>query len=427
MNDERDKTDPAYSPQEQARAATTQGQTTKPSEQAEAPGSFSDHARRAADKDLAAKRDDPETRTRINGSGSDSSPGKKARREKPTFREFIDLAKQAISATPSRVGLRSLQKLLKGGVSAKSPLTPLVDELFALLRDWPECSRLALQLSVQTRTKRSSELIRSLRDRLIAHSRSVVGYPEAMRSAVADYDQLTTALTAWVRRQASNDAGTRNDKTADVVDLGWVRWAAVCLMEERLGVSTEGIYRLLEALCPRYPAFAAQEAESLFFSELGDLLGTDKTSSRKVAAGLRLAGGARSLGAEAHGQLRAARDTIGRQNARLDELEATVRALTDSLANATAQIADLSGRLLQKTQEVEHEKKERHLDKEHWDSLGEQQLTRKLNEISERLVHEISEAKLCLSDDAPNVRMALDRMRQMEKALAKVRDGPIRA
>ena len=98
-----------------------------------------------------------------------------------------------------------------------------------------------------------------------------------------------------------------------------------------------------------------------------------------------------------------------------------MRTLTDSFANATARIADLESQLLQKTQQVEQEKKERGLDKEHWETLSEQQLTRKMNEISERLIHEISEAKICLSDDAPNVRMALDRLRQMEKALAKMR------
>ena len=319
------------------------------------------------------------------------------------------------------VGIRSLQKLLKTGVSAKSSPVPLIDELFALLKDWPECSRLALQLSVQTRTKRSSDLIRGLRNRLIAHSRSVVGYPEMPQSAVADHDQLAEALSAWLKRRLNNDTGAGKGGRASPLDLNWARWAAVCLMEEPLIVRTDGIYRLLEALCPKHPSFDPQEAESYFFSELGSLLGKDKPNAWKVAAGLKFAGGARSLGAAMRDQLRAARDTVTRQDARLDELDGTMRTLTDSFANATARIADLESQLLQKTQQVEQEKKERGLDKEHWETLSEQQLTRKMNEISERLIHEISEAKICLSDDAPNVRMALDRLRQMEKALAKMR------
>src|SRR5438552_6783288 len=39
-------------------------------------------------------------------------------------------------------------------------------------------------------------------------------------------------------------------------------------------------------------------------------------------------------------------------------------------------------------------------------------------EITGRLAHEIKEARLCLGDESPNIRMALDRLKQMEKWLS---------
>src|SRR5262249_16760882 len=157
----------------------------------------------------------------------------KAKRQKPTFAEFLELAKQAVSTTPSVAGLKSLQKLLKAGVSGKSSLEPLINDLFVLLKDWPESSRLALHLSVQTRPKRSSDLIRSLRNRLITHSRSIVGCPGSAETE-ADVGQLSKVVDAWLERYLSTRPSAGKDEKATPSDLNWARWGAVCLMEESL-------------------------------------------------------------------------------------------------------------------------------------------------------------------------------------------------
>jgi hypothetical protein len=359
--------------------------------------------------------------TKINGIAENASLRKKARQQKPTFSEFIELAKRAISTTPSVAGLRSIQKLLKTGVTAKSSPILLIEELFTLLKDWPECSRLALQLSVRTRSKQPTDLIRGLRNRLIAHSRAIAGYPEPPKSSVADHEQLAEALNAWLKRRQTNDPGAGKEGKASPADLNWARWAAVCLMEEPLVVRTEGIYRLLETHCPKHPVLGPEEAEIVFFSEIGSLLGVDKLNAGRIAAGLKLAAGARTLGAATRGSLRAARETLGKQNARLDETEGVVKSLRGALADATARIADLEAQLLQKAEQIEQQKTERNLDREHLEVLAEQRLTRMMNDFAGRLAHEIGEARICLDGDEPNVSMTLDRLRQMERILAKMR------
>jgi len=44
-----------------------------------------------------------------------------------------------------------------------------------------------------------------------------------------------------------------------------------------------------------------------------------------------------------------------------------------------------------------------------------------MNDFAGRLAHEIGEARICLDGDEPNVSMTLDRLRQMERILAKMR------
>src|SRR5262249_14525888 len=150
-----------------------------------------------------------------------------------------------------------------------------------LLKDWPACSRLALQLSVQTRARRSSDLVRGLRNRLIAHSRSVVEYPSAPSST--DQDQLGQTVGAWLERRLGDIRVAGKKGKANTPDLDWARWAAVCLMEDPLIVRTEGIYRLLEAFCLRHPGSDMGEAEALFFREVGRLLDGEKANTQRLA------------------------------------------------------------------------------------------------------------------------------------------------
>ena len=117
MNDSAKAWTPHYPLRGKPGGSTIRRQTTKPDGRAGDPRPSTDHADSVGKGDTGAKTDDRATGTRINGVAEDASPRKKARQEKPTFPEFIELAKRAISTTPSVVGIRSLQKLLKTGVS----------------------------------------------------------------------------------------------------------------------------------------------------------------------------------------------------------------------------------------------------------------------------------------------------------------------
>src|SRR6478609_7001036 len=103
-----------------------------------------------ASKGTRAKEDTEKTAPSKNGPKGITVPEegdrepKKAKPPKPDHPEFLELAKQAVALTPPTNGVKALQKILKAGVNAKTALGPLLNDLFALLCNWPDSSRLAL-------------------------------------------------------------------------------------------------------------------------------------------------------------------------------------------------------------------------------------------------------------------------------------------
>jgi hypothetical protein len=85
-----------------------------------------------------------------------------------------------------------------------------------------------------------------------------------------------------------------------------------------------------------------------------------------------------------------------------------------------SRIVELEDQLQKARKEIEKQKIERTLDKEHLEVLAKQQLARSINKMVDRLSHEIAEARVCL-DDPPNIRMTLDRLQNMERFLNKMR------
>lgn len=343
---------------------------------------------------------------------------KLVKRGKPDFDEFLEELRRAITSKSSKDKLPPVMKILKAGYNAK-PLSHDIDAIFSLLKDWPGSNRLAIQLSVQTRKKRQPELIRFLRNRLLSYSRDHVVYPVADERTTS-YELRRETLLGWIERNG-NPSAAHDKPTVALLDLEWTRWAIVCLMEEPLLVRTEWLYAILDAFGTTSKEGDAEVEGSGFLLEIGNLFGSEKLTIQKVVAGRKLASAARDSDRIARRELAGARSTIEDQDSRIVGLTEHNESLDGSLSAARERIAELEGSLTAKARDVEQEKEERAKDQRHWDAQSERSLVRLANEISDRLAHEIKEARLCLGDESPNIRMAMDRLKRMEKFLSNLR------
>jgi hypothetical protein len=355
-------------------------------------------------------------------SGDDAASGrtpiapKKPKREKPSFSDLFDELKRAACGEPQNQRLSNVLKLLKAGYKGKV-VQPDVEAVFRILREFPECSRLALRLSVNARRRRPPELTRFILSRLMSHARLVIGFPD--KPATESQDQRRAALLGWLDTSCADNRKQQERKCSD---LEWARWALMLLMEEPLLVRTDPIYAVLER-CAGQPWQSAGAAEDYgFFTEIEKLIGAEKINNHRIAAGLKLTVGARSCGARLGEELSAADLALKTEETRAAEAGDSIRLLEAKLLAMSSRVAELEDLIRQKTDEIEKEKRERGLDEEHLLMQAEQRLVKMANEISGRLFHEIQEAKLCLAGDSPNFQMALDRLAEMEEALRKLRD-----
>lgn len=360
----------------------------------------------------------PENETIKTPHTSDAKTGaatnKKKKREKLSFVDFLTELKRSASFESAKQRFPALMKALKSGYKGKIAL-PDVESIFGVLRGCPECSRVALRLALLSRGKKPLELTRFLCGRLRSHARFVTGYPEKLESE--GQDQRRETLLRWLQQvpKGSNEQGSQLSSTERA------HWVLTLLMEEPLLIRADAIYSVLEQLTRKPEQMRIGETDNRFLVEVEKLAAAEKPNAHRIEAGLILAEGARSCSFRLREELLTAESTVKIEQARVAELREMAKTLEQRLAEATANTAALEMSLRDKTLALEKEQKERGLDGEHWRMQSEQRLTRMAQDITSRLSHEIREAKLCLSGDSPNLQMALDRLAQMEEALAKLR------
>ena len=313
-------------------------------------------------------------------------------------------------------------KLLRTGYSNR--LTPdHLNRLFELLQSWPEYSRLALDLYIETRKKRSSELMRSLRNRLLTHAKVTTNYPGGADGQDGrGEEERAQALIDWIMVQLGH-SGSESGSKRVAVDLPRIRWILLSIMEEPTAVVRyAAIHGLLDHLSGSSPNGEAPHADLEFVSEIGALFSVEKLNLQRVRAAVRAAGASRLIEQQCRSELGRAKALLNEERERSDKLGQAASDLERQLHESRTRLAELERLCEQKERELEELRHERLLDQEHLQDQCDQRLNKLVGSIRMRMGHEINEAKISLSQVTPNVRMALDRLGRIEKALERLKD-----
>lgn len=355
----------------------------------------------------------------VAGDGQRATPPKKG---KPDFASFIAEMETVVSGKTAKGSIARLMKLLKTGYSTR-PTPDHLNQLFNLLQPWPECSRLALNLYIETRKKRSSELMRFIRNRLLAHAQVTIKYPGATNGQEsASQESRAESLLTWIDGQVSHVV-PENQSEHRPFDLPRMRWLLLSLMEEPAGpVRYAGIYGLLDRLAKRKSTSEGLQGELEFVSEIGGLFSTEKLNLQRVRSALRAADAARTIEQQCREELRRAKTLLDDNQRRSDNLSQVASDLERQLQESQRRLSEVEKLCDGKDRELAEQKNERQLDQEHWQEQCVQRLNKQASSIKTRLGHEISEAKLSLSQETPNVRFALIHLNNIDKALERLKD-----
>ena len=362
------------------------------------------------------------SKTSENGASDKSEQIKKASQRRPTRRKpdfdvFLENVRQVITSETPKDPVALLLTTMTLGYTGK-PDSDHTPQVFSILKCWSQFGQFALRLSSVLKQKRKSHKIASsLQKRLVWHAREITEFPKANEHSQSR-EQRHSQLMTWIGRTTPETSPPTTEVALNEHD--WACWALVCLMEEPWSIRTEGFFLILERFSEQGQAQKTEEeSDAELFFELGSIFGARKVPQKKISDGMKLISAARYLEQYTRDELHAANLTIDAKDSRVGELVKEVRELTTAIATADETITTLNQLVAQKILKIDQAKEERRQYQEHAELLNEQRSAKKTSEMSSRVAHEISEARHCLNEETPNVRMALDRLNRMEKWLEK--------
>ncbi len=229
-------------------------------------------------------------------------------------------------------------------------------------------------------------------------------------------------ILEWVGRTFAESAETGSPYR---IDPDRARLALVCVMEELSPMAkAAGTYRILWGCTER--AHAQDEASTVevdlsgFYSEIAAIFGAESINIKRIVSGLGLAAPALALNEEHCKEIDRLRGSVKQLTERVVRREAELSETDTALSAARSRIDELERALAEKDRLVsEAERRCESLD-DHWKEVNQQQLARQAHAVKSDLDHELAEVRLSLDRQNPNVGMALERVRRMERIVARL-------
>jgi hypothetical protein len=354
---------------------------------------------------------------------------------KPPFERFLESLKQA-TATPPKLGLREVRRLLKVGFAESED-----PHSIAKAADVMEAYIAADRWAVSVASTEGARLLRTVQQRLLEELRGRFARKIGMFDLDLDGPNIKQEMGAWVSRSASvrkvkEQAGeTTKQNTAseggnDAAAVGLtyhsrLRWALVWLLskasaERRAEAILALIENWVEGERKGPPERNALRRWNRF---IAGVLSAEKPKSSRVSP---LLNGLSSLRAELASslerelvrsrELARTREEFEALRQRADVIQSDLVAAQESLEHSKATVAELEQQL------ADAEERYKSLD-EHWKRSASTELARKVGSLSEEVGHEVQEAILSLDRESPNVPMALSRLRRLDGIVKRETKG----
>ncbi len=356
----------------------------------------------------------------------DAQPGKPSRPPKPSFEQFL-VGLRAAAAKPPRGGLPEVRRILNRGFIEKQN-SHLVAQVAEILKAYPAADRWAALAAVAEIAGKLKRFQQQLLAEVRSHFARQIGFYEldvdgpGFKQRIEDW-----FLHSAPRRksQPQQDAPAAPPTSAEPLPQpstrempfdSWLRWAFVCVLSKSSAERRmEGVLTLME-LWARNANKNIRESqhESEWYRFIASVLGAEKPKSSRMAPVLNALHPLRNhLTGVLNRELTLCRDLAATRDevAAQKQAEAAARRdLTDAQATIEEQIAQ-GGKLKQHLADAEE--RYRLLD-DHWKRSSATNLARKIGGLRQEMGHEVQEAILSLGRDAPNVGMALNRLRRLE-------------
>jgi hypothetical protein len=329
------------------------------------------------------------------------------------YEDFIIELERKVSG---EVTISSIAKMLKKGFDGDVSKVR-VDNIYAILMKIIN-SRFLMMKMVQdvgcgkNKAKLVLDLVQNARRRFAKESNFPFDKNVSLTAQFNDPDRKK-ALESWVLGNMKKDDPP----------IEWIQAATAALLHKDMIEDDVEIVRLIanEISTQRKPKIVkAKNSNSLLACELSNIILQQKFNKARLVKFTDIT----RLLDERSNSLKKELLDIKRNN---DEIAETNSGLKTELARVVAEIEvigtenELLKKEMYRVNNLFEEEKIKNKDLEvHWKTKLDQNLSGSQHELKNKLNHEISEAKLCISGETPNSAMALRRLAQMEQILERI-------
>jgi len=338
-----------------------------------------------------------------------------------TFEIFVESIRSAISLARAK-SIAQVFNLVKKGFSGELNREQ-VDQVFELLRDWKLVDMLALKLINEEVNGKLKDFAQQLARKIRFYFIQELKYPLPANSASVSSDEISDWIKNIYRsfpfKTAKNSTVTT--ETGESLPAAYspdkyLRMAFVCLSNNfRDDFTIESIDLLLtEHLVKSGKKFRVSKFS--FINLVNKSLNTKSLSS--AIENILLSSAPFK---EISVRIKESENELWRKyqslQADFKQLETTENSLRNQLDETNRKNEEISTQLKDKTQALEEWKKENKDLDQHWREVAKEKLTKQANDINRKLKSEITEIKLSLEDQPPDVEVALLLLQRIEKIL----------
>ena len=337
----------------------------------------------------------------------------KAKLDKPAFKDFI-LKLRTTCQEFSDKAVTNVIQILKTGFNEKPNLENL-KEVSELIDKWPAQSSLAVQLSLANRFSKLKGYTRQVNYFLYTKYVRLTGFPIGSTTGV----KRTEIVVEWLHNSlAATPRISINLKGDDMINHGgainntqlWLRALLVCILGEKdKQLLRECAYIFGSERLGAYSqkGHSRLNSDRELYKMIVNLINNPKPAHFNIALYLQEA----RLKLLNH--LEAIQGQLEENRIRANQAEVQVNDMTNQLKTAENLKLEHIERIKSLEKQIANEKQRyENLDK-HWEDICSTELGKLKGSVRTSISHEVSEMRLCLEREEPNVEMALGRINNL--------------
>ena len=349
------------------------------------------------------------------------APRKKGKKKYHSFEAFHEALQVAITAAKPRHKLTSIREQLRRGI--EFPIsTDHVEETCRIIKEYPDSDLLYFSIVCDAEFGRaSSPLLKRVASNIVRETRIKTEYPVAI-GVEASNDQTTPVIHHWLEKL--KQPPTTSDHAE--LDASTARSALICLLPDIERpffpeVALEILRSCIRRTLPKKSRQSTQNDPLIVFAKtIASYLEVRSPQETVIRSLMVVTNSLRTTNEKLSIEVERSARALRSAGYDMDQLKSNIAHLKQSCLQKDNEIRSLQDQLNGVHKHLLQEKERYHAAEEYWQDASIRRRNETVYKIKSYLDHEIQEMQHCLDRESPNIRMAIDRINNIDRFLTSL-------